>query len=47
MEEGERRRDSVHEMSTFFIKFDITRWADDSLLMRDVLFRQTMNILAP
>lgn len=44
VEELERRRDSIHEMSTFFIKFDITQWADDSFYMRDVLFRQTMNI---
>ena len=32
---------------SFFTKFDITQWVDDSLLMRDVIFQQSMNILAP
>lgn len=32
---------------SFFTKCDITQWVDDSLLMRDVIFQQSMNILAP
>lgn len=32
---------------SFFAKSDITQWVDDSLLMRDDLFRLRMNIWVP
>lgn len=32
---------------SFFAKSDITQWVDYSLLMRDDLCRQRMNILVP
>lgn len=39
--EGEGRRgDSIHKASTSLIKCDTALWADDSLLIRDALFRQ-------
>ena len=44
--EGRKERVSIHEMSvSFCIKSDIIQWEDESLLMRDDLFRQRMNIL--
>lgn len=39
--EGEGQRgDSIHKASSSLIKCDTALWADDSLLIRDVLFRQ-------
>lgn len=34
------RENLFMKTSTFFIKFDITRWADDSLLVGSALFCQ-------
>lgn len=39
--EGEGRRgDTIHKASSSLIKCDTAWWADDSLLIRDALFRQ-------
>lgn len=35
-----QRGDSIHKASTSLIKCDTALWADDSLLIRDALFRQ-------
>lgn len=35
-----QRGGSIHKASTSLIKCDTALWADDSLLIRDVLFRQ-------
>lgn len=49
MEGGKGRRGALFmkRLLSFFTKSDITQWVDDSLLMRDALFRQRMNISVP
>lgn len=47
MKEKEREILFMKCLLSFFKKCDITQWVDDSLLMRDVLFQRSMNILPP